>query len=114
MHFLQIDMKRTGAKIKKLCKEKNITVKDIQKKLGIGAFQSVYDWFSGKCLPSLDNLFNLSKLLKVHMEDLIEVTPTPVVINFHWLDKNKDNKSYLFTYLTRLSKSISAIQLQTE
>ena len=61
MYLSQIDMKRTGAKIKKLCKEKGITVKDIQKELCIGAFQTVYDWFSGKSLPSVDNLFYLGR-----------------------------------------------------
>ena len=66
-------MKRTGAKIKALCKERNITVKDIQRELYISAHQSVYDWFAGKTLPSLDNMYRLSKLLHVHMEDMIEV-----------------------------------------
>ena len=77
---LQIDIKKTGRKIKALCKERNITVKDIQKELYIGAFQTVYDWFSGKSLPSLDNLFRLSKMLNVHMEDfLVKKNEAPVI-----------------------------------
>lgn len=67
----QIDMKRTGSRIKRLCEEKKVSVKMIQKKLQIGSFQSVYAWFSGKTLPSLDNLYRLSILLGVAMDDMI-------------------------------------------
>lgn len=111
MGLSQIDMRRTGIKLKKLCKEKGITVKDIQKELCIGAFQSVYDWFSGKSLPSLDNFFYLSKLLKVKMEDMIEVVFPSVTIDYCWSDDNQDSKRYLFAYYTELSKCISTTQL---
>ena len=72
-------MKKTGEKIKALCKEKNITVKDVQRELFISAHQSIYDWFAGKSLPSVDNMYRLSKLLQVHMEDLIVEPEKPVV-----------------------------------
>ena len=101
-HELQIDMKKTGAKIKALCKERNITVKDIQQELYISAFQSIYDWFSGKSLPSVDNLFGLSKILNVHMEDMIEVVSKPVIDFQQW--QTRQQKLYLLTYYQRLSK----------
>lgn len=66
-----IHVKLTGQRIKQLCKEKGITVKQIQEELGIGAYQSVYNWFCGKTLPSLDNFYSLCKLLGVSMESLI-------------------------------------------
>lgn len=66
-----IDTKRTGHRLKTVCEQKGINVKVIQEKLHIGAFQSVYNWFSGKTLPSLDNLYELCKLLGVSMESLI-------------------------------------------
>ena len=81
MQLRQIDMKKTGNKIKKLCKEKKITVKNIQKELGIGAFQSVYDWFSGKTLPSLDNLFYLSILQVLFTYILHMLVACPKVLN---------------------------------
>ena len=68
---LQIDMKKTGERIKYLCEKEGVTVRQIQEKLHIGAFQSVYNWFEGKTLPSLDNLYRLSKLLNLPMEDII-------------------------------------------
>lgn len=66
-----IDMKKTGQKIREACKSRNISVKDIQQNLFIGSFQAVYAWFSGKSLPSLDNLYRLSQLLNVSMDSLI-------------------------------------------
>lgn len=101
---LQIDIKKTGRKIKALCKERNITVKDIQKELYIGAFQTVYDWFSGKSLPSLDNLFRLSKMLNVHMEDMIEVVSEPLANIQQW--QIKQPKTHLLIYYQRLLKYV--------
>lgn len=101
MYGFQIDMKKTGAKIKALCRERNLTVKDIQKELYIGAFQSVYDWFSGKTLPSVDNLYRLSKLLKVQMEDMIEIAFNPIIdIQL----REQGNKTYLRVYYEKLIK----------
>lgn len=46
-------------------------MRQLQKALGIGAYQSIYDWFSGKSLPSLDNMLALSRLLDIPIERLI-------------------------------------------
>lgn len=66
-----IDMKRTGQNIKAACAREGITVKQIQEELNIGAFQSIYNWFSGKALPSLENFYGLCQILNVSMESLI-------------------------------------------
>ena len=39
--------------------------------MGIGAHQSVYNWFNGKAMPTLDNYYTLCKILGVSMESLI-------------------------------------------
>lgn len=70
-----IDIKLTGQRIKELCSQKGITVKQIQKELNIGAFQSIYNWFSGKTLPTLDNFYYLSKILNVPMESMLIEKP---------------------------------------
>ena len=77
-----IDMKRTGERIKYLCTQRGIAVKDIQEQLQIGAFQSVYNWFQGKALPSLDNMYRLSKLLNVSMEDIIVDNTKPIIFSY--------------------------------
>ncbi len=66
-----IDTKATGANIRKLCEEHSISVAQIQQRLNIGAFQSVYNWFSGKTLPSLENFYELSKMLYTPMNQII-------------------------------------------
>ena len=66
-----IDMKKTGRRIKDTCDIQGISVKQIQKELHIGSFQSIYNWFQGKTLPSLDNLYALCKFLCVSMDSMI-------------------------------------------
>lgn len=66
-----IDAKATGEHLRKLCKSKSVTISQIQKQLNIGAFQSIYNWFSGKTMPSLENFYELSKLLCVPMNEMI-------------------------------------------
>ena len=66
-----IDQIKTGAKIKKMLKTSGYEVRDIQKYLHLSCTQSIYRWFKGKILPSLEHLCALSKLLNIHMEDLL-------------------------------------------
>ena len=66
-----IDMQKTGRRIKEICDKQRITVKQIQEELNIGSFQSIYSWFHGKTLPSLDNFYALCKLLHVSMDSMI-------------------------------------------
>ena len=61
----------TGRKIKRVCEERGLTVQEIQKRMGIGAHKSVYNWFNGKAMPTLDNYYTLCKILGVSMESLI-------------------------------------------
>ncbi len=66
-----IDMRRTGRQLKENCDEQGISVRQIQKRLHIGSFQSIYAWFCGKTLPNLDNFYALAKMLGKSMESLI-------------------------------------------
>lgn len=67
-----IDMKRTGHNIKMLLKIKGYSVKDVQQYLGLSSPQGVYHWLEGKTMPTLDNLYALSNLLCVSMDDLVK------------------------------------------
>ncbi|MDR2043357.1 MAG: helix-turn-helix domain-containing protein [Clostridium sp.] len=66
-----IDYVMTGKKLKAVCKDKNITAKELQRLLNLGSVQAVYNWFGGARLPNIDNLFAISKLLRVPMEDIL-------------------------------------------
>ncbi|MGN0357560.1 MAG: helix-turn-helix domain-containing protein [Blautia sp.] len=55
-----IDMEQTGRRIQWLCKISGCSVREIQDYLHISSPQSIYNWFHGKTLPSVDNLYALS------------------------------------------------------
>ena len=69
--YQPIDPIKTGTKIKKMLKAAGYEVRDIQEYLHLSCPQSIYRWFKGKILPSVEHLCALSKLLNVHMEDLL-------------------------------------------
>lgn len=67
-----IDKVKTGIRLRELLKRKGITVKQVQKYLGLSCVQSVYHWLDGTTLPTLDNLYALSQLLGVSMDFMIK------------------------------------------
>ena len=66
-----IDMRATGAHIKELMAAREITVQDVQKALSLAAPQAVYRWLNGSNMPSVDNLYALSRYLDTSMDDMI-------------------------------------------
>ncbi len=71
MQYPVINVERTGKRIQRICERKGISAREIQEFMGFSARQSVYDWFRGKNLPTLDNLYALSRLLMVPMDTLV-------------------------------------------
>lgn len=69
-----IDIQRTGERLKKLSVRHGYSVKDIQEYLGLSCPQSIYRWYKGIILPSVDHLLRLSELYHLHMEDLLVYT----------------------------------------
>ena len=67
----KIDILATGLRIKQIMQDKNFTVKDIQDYLGFGTAQSIYHWFKGRNLPTIDNLYALSELFGVTVDEMI-------------------------------------------
>ena len=86
-----IDMEATGKKLKKLIFEKGYTVRGIQNYLGLNGPNSIYRWFKGKALPSTDHLYELSKLFRVHMEDLL--VPYGTQVDFECALEIKENRN---------------------
>ena len=77
--YQPIDQVKTGIKIKTMLEKAGYDVKYIQAYLHISCPQSIYRWFKGKILPSVDHLCALSRLLGVHMEDLLVLKDKPAV-----------------------------------
>ena len=69
--FPVIDPAATGRNIVRLRKERGMTVKDLQDWFGFEEPRAIYKWQHGETLPSVDNLYALSALLDVPMEDIL-------------------------------------------
>ena len=70
-HFPVIDTVATGTNIKRLFLERNLTVGDVQRHFGFESPRTVYNWTSGKSLPNIDNLYALSYLLDVTINEIL-------------------------------------------
>lgn len=66
-----IDVQETGKQLKRTCERKRVSAKELQEFLGLAALQSIYSWFQGRALPSLDNFYALSCYLGTRMEELV-------------------------------------------
>lgn len=85
--YPNIDMVRTGQKLKELISAAGYDVKAIQSYLHLSCPQPIYRWFKGKTLPTVEHLYALSRLLEVHMEELLVSKSYPVYV----LDYDKYN-----------------------
>ena len=66
-----IDLAATGAHIRQLRLEQGYSVQDLQAYLGFEHPQAIYHWQHGRNLPSVDNLYALSKLWGIPMDKII-------------------------------------------
>ena len=69
--YTTMDMLMTGQLIKRIVSERGYSVSEIQEKLGLSCPQPIYRWYKGQNLPSVDNLYILSSMLGLHMEDFL-------------------------------------------
>ena len=72
MEYPVLDAKATGARIKELRKEKHIKVEEISRFMGFETDQAVYKWQRGESLPTVDNLYALSKLFGTTIDDILQ------------------------------------------
>lgn len=71
MEYPVIDVKATGRNIANLKTKKGITVRELSRYLGMENTNSVYKWFRGDALPTLDNLYAISVLFEVSMNEIV-------------------------------------------
>lgn len=69
--FPVIDLAETGRSIERHRRDAGLSVRDLQTYFGFEYPQAIYKWQHGECLPTVDNLLALSKLLRVPMEELL-------------------------------------------
>lgn len=96
--YPNIDMIKTGKRIKQMIESAGYTPRMIQEELHLSCVQPVYRWYKGQVLPTVDHLLALSDLLKVHMEEFI-VKKNPILFLYdvelyNWKDTQKRHKAY--------------------
>ena len=80
--YPNIDMQRTGAKLKHMLESAGYTPRMLQEYLHLSCVQPIYRWYKGLILPSVDHLFMPSELLNVHMEEfLVKKKVVPVTFD---------------------------------
>ncbi len=65
-----LDPAATGDRIHELRKANNLRISDVCDALDVSA-QAYSKWHKGECLPSVDNLFALSALFHVRVDDIL-------------------------------------------
>ncbi len=69
--FPTLNLEETGKKIKSLRQGKGYTVEEIAMYMGFTGPQAVYKWEWGKSLPTVDNLYALSRLFGVTIDTIL-------------------------------------------
>lgn len=76
--FPLINKRETGVNLRRIMDIRGITPKDVQEYLGLGCVQSVYRWFDGVNMPTIDNLYALSELLQVPIDAIVCGNRAPI------------------------------------
>jgi transcriptional regulator with XRE-family HTH domain len=109
--FPVIDLPRTGRNIQRLRETAGVTVRDLQAYFGFEYPQAIYNWQHGQCLPTVENLLALARLLHVSMEDLLVYDDQEVLPRFcrypETCPYNTDSGKYGYTS-SRLADKLSA------
>lgn len=71
MEYPVIDVKATGARIKELRKAHHLKVEEVARFMGFESDQAVYKWQRGDSLPTVDNLYALSRLFETSVDDIL-------------------------------------------
>lgn len=71
MEYPVLDTRAIGARIKELRKAKHLTVEDIAGFMGFESEQAIYKWQRGDSLPTVDNLYALSRLFETSVDAIL-------------------------------------------
>lgn len=69
--FPLINKKATGVNLRRIMDMRGITAKDVQEYLGLACVQSVYRWLDGINMPTIDNLYALSELFQITIDEIV-------------------------------------------
>ncbi len=67
----KIDKLATCKKLRSIITSSSKTMEEIAEMLEFGSPRVLYDWLNGTKMPSIESLYNLSKIFEVKMEDFL-------------------------------------------
>ena len=97
-----INLNETGRKLQKIMRVRGITPKDVIEYLNLTSVQSVYNWFYGNNMPSIDNLYALSELLEVPIDDMICGNRKEITQRYEWVP-NDMREQRMYSYYKKLN-----------
>lgn len=71
MEYPTLDVKATGARIKELREKHHLKVEEVARFMGFESEQAIYKWQRGESLPTVDNLYALSRLFETSVDDIL-------------------------------------------
>ena len=66
-----IDKKKMGDTLKRYLQARGLNARDVQEYLGLACVQTVYRWIAGISVPTVDNLYALSRLMNTSVDTFI-------------------------------------------
>lgn len=75
-----VNLIKTGKKLKKLRLNAGLTVAQLQKIFGFNNPTAIYKWEAGLCLPDINNMFVLKELYNVPLESIYELDDEPKIL----------------------------------
>lgn len=94
-----INVLETGQRIRKIMEERGYTVGDVQEYLDLVTPQSIYHWFRGRNLPTIDNLYALSQLFQVPIDEMVSGNRKE-----YETKERKDSSQIVLLYYEKLNK----------
>ena len=92
-----INRRETGVNLRRIMDQRQWSVKEVQESLELESIQSIYHWLNGVSLPTIDNLYALSELFQLPMDDLICGSRPKIRKEGRILDMDKGTRR-LYTY----------------
>ena len=103
--FPTINLRETGINLHRIMDKREITPKDIKEFLNLGSIQAVYNWCNGQNLPTVDNLYALSQLLRVPIDAIICGNRKPIMSEPVVIENAGDRR--LYTYYKKINEMLA-------
>lgn len=104
--FPIISLRETGINLRRIMDKRGITPKDIKEYLHLTSVQSVYNWCNGLNMPTIDNLYALSQLLRVPMDAIVCGSRKPILPESAVLENARDRR--LYAYYKKINEMLVA------